>query len=147
MCRLVERLYPLIPSSMGTRAGVLGFSMGLRVAKFLLLVCLLERSLFAGVVGSGFSEVRGRRGVVIRVSLEPTALDSALPTVYWVGEPFRLGMVSPKAITLATKTRITYKAVSLLKKQSTLAIQRNLSTVDTIGTKVFGSTIYRMGHG
>ena len=56
--------------------------MGLRVAKFLLLVCLLERSLLAGVVGSGFSEVRGRRGVVILASLEPTALDSTLPTAY-----------------------------------------------------------------
>ena len=55
--------------------------------------------------------------MVILVSLEPTALDSVLPTAYWVGEPFRLGMVSPKAITLATKTKISYKAVSLLKKQ------------------------------
>lgn len=82
LCRLVESPYPLMPSSMGTRAGVLGFSMGLRVAKFLLLVCLLERSLLAGVVGSGFSEVRGRRGVVILASLEPTALDSTLPTAY-----------------------------------------------------------------
>ena len=34
-----------MPSSIGTRAGVFGFSIGLRVVRFLLLVSLLEMSL------------------------------------------------------------------------------------------------------
>ena len=42
-----------MPSSIGTRAGVFGFSMGLSVVRVLLLVSLLEMSLFPGVEGQG----------------------------------------------------------------------------------------------
>jgi hypothetical protein len=48
---LVCNLKPRMPSSIGTRAGVFGRSMGFSVT-FLLLVIRLESSLLPGVVGS-----------------------------------------------------------------------------------------------
>ena len=48
---LVCSLKPRMPSSIGTRAGVFGLSIGLSVM-FLLLVIRLESSLLPGVVGS-----------------------------------------------------------------------------------------------
>ena len=58
--------------------------------------------------------------MVILASLEPTALDSGLPTANGVGVPSRLGMVSPTAIALATEIKMHYTLVEYISSYLSL---------------------------